>query len=346
MNDIPHPRDNEKLYGHLAAENLLLQAWNSGKMPHAWLISGPKGIGKATLAYRFARFVLSGGEGGSLEMPESHPVFQRVRASGHGDLLVLEKNEATGKDIKVDEARKIPHFLHLTASETDYRIVIIDSIDDMNTAASNAILKLLEEPPAHALMLLISHAPGKLLPTIRSRCRQLRLPALSQENVERVVHQAAPEFDVSDIRSIAPLSEGSAGLAIALLAGGGLDIYRKLMKLLSNFPRLESRAILAFANELGGKKSDSTVWELGMHGFVWLLAKTVHYKATGVLPASITGRETEVIHAIAHETPLEKLVEMWENSRRLIASTEHIHLDKRTTIVNLLEGLRRGEMAA
>lgn len=336
MTDIPHPNANARLIGHESTEAQILSAIHSGKMPHAWLISGPRGIGKATLAYRFARYVLSQShDKESLELPESSPTFQRIKAGGHGDMLLLESS-AENKTIKVEEARKISHFLHMTSSETSHRIVLIDSVDDMNPSAANAILKLLEEPPAHALLLLISHNPGRLLPTIRSRCRHLRMNVLSDAQVEQVLRHIAPEFDAADIRQIAPLSEGSAGFALELLASDGLALYRKLLDVLAGWPTMSTKAIIAFANSLNNKKNEQ-YWALGTHCFLWIIAMLIQSKASGKAFPAVTGRESEIIPAIIDASSLEKLMDLWENARALIAQTEHVHLDKRTTMITLLE---------
>src|SRR5882724_5395502 len=197
--EVPEPRANPYLAGHEAAEASLIAAHAQGKLPHAIIIGGPRGIGKSTLAFRLARFVLSQGTSGaglfaaapaSLALAEDHPVFSRVASGGHADLLTIERGINPNKwkkrdappdaearkrvlrdEIVVDDTREVANFLRLTAAEGGWRIVIVDSADDMNRNAANALLKILEEPPSRSLLLLVSHAPGRLLPTIRSRCR-------------------------------------------------------------------------------------------------------------------------------------------------------------------------------
>jgi DNA polymerase-3 subunit delta' len=198
---VPTPRQNPELFGHAAAERRLLDAWASGRLPHAWLICGPRGIGKATLAYRFARFLLKAGDatGGSgrpasLASDPQDPVFRRVAAGGHADLLTVErgwdkKRERRRGEIIVDDVRDVGAFLRLTPAEGGWRVVVVDSADEMNPNAANAILKVLEEPPRRAALLLVSHAPGRLLPTIRSRCCRLVLKPLAEDAVARLVRR-------------------------------------------------------------------------------------------------------------------------------------------------------------
>ncbi|MGC2640233.1 MAG: DNA polymerase III subunit delta', partial [Pseudolabrys sp.] len=197
------PRETTALFGHGDAERGLLDAYKSGRIPHAWLIGGPPGIGKATLAFRLARFVLAHPDpltsevqkATSLAVDPAHPVARRIAAQAQGDLLVLERsiNEQTGKlytVIRVDDVRRTVSFFGSTAGEGGWRIAIVDAIDDLQREGANAILKVLEEPPQRSLLLLISHAPGRELPTIRSRCRRLLLRPLEREDVARALAEA------------------------------------------------------------------------------------------------------------------------------------------------------------
>jgi len=191
----PPPRANPLLLGHEAAERTLLDAIAQKRMHHAWLISGPEGIGKATLAYRFARALLAGttvGAGASLALDPSHPVFRRVAAAGHADLLTIErmvdeKTKRLKRDIAVAYVRKINGFMALTPAEGGWRVAIVDGAEDLNLASANGLLKILEEPPPRAVLLLVCSAPGRLLPTIRSRCRHLRLDPLADNAMARLL---------------------------------------------------------------------------------------------------------------------------------------------------------------
>ena len=225
------PRETLVLYGHGDAERAFLDAYRSGRFAHSWLISGPKGIGKATLAYRMARFVLAHPDAQapavraatSLEVDAAHAVARRIAAQGQGDLLVLERtiNEMTGKlyqEIRVDDVRRTVGFFGSTAGEGGWRVTIVDSVDELNPSGANALLKILEEPPKRALLLLVSHAAGRVLPTIRSRCRVLALRSLSATDVARAAADASGQAPgASDIRGAAAAAEGSVRRALHAL---------------------------------------------------------------------------------------------------------------------------------
>src|ERR1700758_5051079 len=216
------PRENPVLLGHAQAERELRRLVEAGRLPHAILLSGPRGIGKATLAFRLARFLLAtnGERGGSAQIglaidPESG-VFRRVAAGGHADLLTGERaydarRRRLRSEIVVEDAREITSFFRLTAAEEGWRIVVVDGAEEMNRSAANALLKVLEEPPRRALLLLVSHSPGRLLPTIRSRCRRFVLAGLQQSAVMQLLEHYRPDLARSDTAALAGLAEGSIG---------------------------------------------------------------------------------------------------------------------------------------
>jgi DNA polymerase-3 subunit delta' len=264
-----HPRDRYELIGHVEAERAMLDAYRGGRMPHAWLIGGPLGVGKTTLAYRLARFVLAHPDPGaaavqsaaSLAVPDNHPVAQRIAAQAHPDLLVLERvvNEKTGKlftVIRVEDIRRTVPFFGSTAGEGGWRVCIVDTADELQLPqAANALLKILEEPPTNALLLLVSHAPARLLPTIRSRCRRLMLRPLTTADVaEGVSHVLNAEGNEPELLEAAAQAEGSIGRALTLLEGPALDLRRQVTEQLDRLPSLDPRALHALGEALGGSE--------------------------------------------------------------------------------------------
>ncbi len=267
----PHPRDTLALVGQADAERGLLEAYRGSRMPHAWLIGGPVGIGKATLAYRMARFVLAHPDPSaaavqqapSLAVAADHPVARRIAAQAQGDLLVLERTPgesgALRTIITVDQVRRTVGFFGSTAGEGGWRVCIVDSADELQyPQASNALLKVLEEPPRRALMLLVSHAPGRLLPTIRSRCRRLSLSPLSATEVAQAAAVAlGRSAEDPEIVRAAAAAEGSAGQAVTLLGGTALAVRDQVTALLESLPALDAAALHALGDRLSRADNDA-----------------------------------------------------------------------------------------
>jgi DNA polymerase-3 subunit delta' len=258
-----HPRETLQWFGHAEAERALLEAYRGARMPHAWLIGGAAGIGKATLAYRMARFLLAYPDplmpqvqsATSLALPSEHRVARLVAAQGHPDLLVLERRPgesgALRTVIAVEDVRRLVPFLGSTAGEAGWRVVIVDSADELNAAGANALLKLLEEPPPRCVFLIVSHAPGRLLATIRSRCRRLLLRALTPAEIARALG-AALGRDPSDpaVEKAAAAADGSVAQAIALLGGPLLALRERVIELIGLLPAVDRRALHALGESL------------------------------------------------------------------------------------------------
>lgn len=248
------PRKREGLVGHPAAAGLLAADHAAGRLHHAWILAGPRGIGKATLAFRFARYLLAGQPGllpeeaqaAPLHLPADDPVFRRVASGGHADLRTVETAGARG-EIRVDAIRDAIRFLKLTPGESAWRVLIVDGADSMNPNAQNAALKVLEEPPRNVLILLIAHRPSLLLPTVRSRCRLLRLAPLDRPAFNEVLSDIAPELDAEACARLFAVSGGSPGAALELEQLGGRGIKEAVDALLEALPAIDRKALEAVA---------------------------------------------------------------------------------------------------
>jgi DNA polymerase-3 subunit delta' len=355
----PAPRENPDFVGHTGAEAVLLDAYYSHRLPHAWLICGPRGIGKATLAYRFARFVLARkpgmveGAGGlfgeslaparpeTLELAPGDPVFRRVAGGGHADLRTVERSsdKKTGKlrsVIVVDDVRGIGDFLSLTPAEGGWRVVIIDAADDMNRNAANAVLKVLEEPPPRALLLLVSHNPGRLLPTIRSRCRRLVLKALSEEAVGALLARYCPELSETDRDDLGWLAEGSIGRGLTMAGIGGVEIYRDLLGLLETLPQLDVAALHRIGDRVGKPGADEAFRTLADLLRLWLSrlilfgARTDAGNDTGLAP-----RERALMQRLTGAGDLDRWLQVWEKINDLLARSDGANMDRKQMALNV-----------
>jgi DNA polymerase III subunit delta' len=333
----PDPRANPILLGHPEAEATILEAMRTGRMHHAWLITGPEGVGKATLAYRFARRLLAGRPTvESLALDTTSPVFRRVAAGSHADLLTVERmlNEKTKRmktQIAVEDVRKITGFMSLTPAEGGWRVVVVDGAEDMNQASANALLKILEEPPPRAILLLVCAAPGRLLPTIRSRCRRLRLTPMADEPMGQLLDQYLPRMDADERGRLITLAEGSPGRAIMLAEDEGLKIALLVDKLLAELPGVPVSRGYEIADFLGrGETGFSTFMDLVRAG------------VAAAVRESVRGRADPEQARLVGLRPLDAWGEVWQGLTKLQDETERFALDKRQAIVagiGMLAGL-------
>lgn len=324
---IPEARATDSLLGQTEAEGEFLHAFNTGRPAHAWLITGRRGIGKATLAFRLARTILAG------NAPDAHdpgaPLFRRVAAGGHADLLVVERAvlERTddGKpskrraEIAVDDVRGVREFLSKTPAEGGWRVVIIDSADQMNTNAANAVLKILEEPPSRAMLLLLAHNPGRLLPTIISRCRRLPAKPLGEEDLAELLARLRPEMSPEDRQILVQIAEGSIGRALGYLKGGGLGLYRDAVGLLENLPGLDVAGVHKLADGVARDKTGEAFQTVG-DLMRWWVHRTIDGQVRGSVSASAGG--------------LDRWFEVWEKNNRLFERADSVNLDHKQVILN------------
>jgi DNA polymerase-3 subunit delta' len=361
------------LIGHDNAEQIFLRALARGRMPHAWLITGPQGVGKATLAYRMARrllnemppqaaveepdagFALFGEEPASasrrdtlsltsLDMPAEHPIFRRIIAQSHPDLRVLQRriNEKTGKmrsEIVIDDVRDVLDFLHLKPSESHWRVVIIDAADDLNRNAANAILKMLEEPAARTVLILVSHQPGSLLPTIRSRCRRLTLAPLDDTVLLAALRQRCPDHDPADHQAALRLAAGSLGRGIAMLEQNGLTLFRGVMSVLASWPNFNTAQLYQLGDRLAARGSEGD-FDLAVQALDWWLkrlCRQLALSAAGSQGLSTPGEafhelfpgENALIDRCRHTASLDRWIELWEKLNRLFDRVASVNLDRK-----------------
>eukprot|EP00439_Symbiodinium_sp_Y106_P089317 s1_g1853.t1 len=346
LGDFLHPRETSVLYGHDRAEQSLFDAFMSGRMHHAWLLTGPKGIGKATLAYEMAKFVLTYGDADkaqalgaeSLTVAADMPAARQILAQGHPDLLVIrrpvdDKTKKAKSVIPVDEVRKTSGFFGKSAGAGGWRVCIVDSADEMNANSANALLKVLEEPPAKSLFLLVSHQPGRLLPTIRSRCRQLPMPALSSSAMDQVLGANGVDLSGDDVAAIDILAEGSAGRALTIASGGGLELYRSMVDLICQMPRPDIAAMHALADKAARRGAEQT-FEILIDLMRDWVARAVRQGAGGPPTPEIVPGEAAAMVRLVGSGNLDRWVEVWEKIGDLATRAEALNMDRKLVILN------------
>jgi DNA polymerase-3 subunit delta' len=297
-------------------------AWGIRRLHHAWLLAGPKGVGKATFAHAAARRVLADAAGPpidlpGIETPEDHPIIKLVEAGSHPDMRWLERqvDEKTDKlrrNITVHQVRELAEFLGLTTAISPWRVVVFDSVDDLEGSAGNALLKMLEEPPPHSLFLLVSHAPGRLLPTIRSRCRRLEFQALDDDAMTSIFTSQAPDVSAAERQRVIAMSFGSAGRALAFAE---LDLAK-----LEN----AALAILREGDPTNARRSDLAN-QLGKKG------AADRYAAFLDLAPSLIAREARRLDG----GPRERALDAYAKARELALIAPRVSLDPAATVFQI-----------
>ena len=356
LDGAPHPRMTAKLFGHTSAEQTLAEGLAQGRIHHGWLLSGPAGIGKATLAYRFARAALSRSDerdrtGKSLAVSSETSGSRQVRALSHPGLLVIRrpyivKDKRFGASIPVDEVRRLRQFLSMSAEPGAWRIVIVDSADELHNSAANALLKSLEEPPPRTIFLLITAEPGRLLPTIRSRCRVLTLEALEAADLRAAAMQALeaeekPEPSAAEWRFLERIAGGSVRRALSLAFGGGTALNEALVKHLESLPRLDWVALHALSDKLAPTAANQQ-YELFFELLTGTLSRLIRAQATG------SGDPADVALAarLMGEAKLASFAQLWETINREKAEADALNLDRKTLILDTFAKLERASLRA
>ncbi|WP_425091603.1 DNA polymerase III subunit delta' [Tropicimonas sp. S265A] len=358
----PHPRETTTLFGQDAAERAFLEAFNAGRLHHAWLLSGPEGIGKATLAWRIARFLLtrplqSSNAGGglfgedlapapprTLDTDPDHPAVRRAAALSEPRLFLLRRPWDAEKgrfkqDIPVDEVRRLKSFFNFSAVDGGRRVVIVDAADDLNTAAANALLKVLEEPPRDTVLLLVSHAPSRLLPTIRSRCRSLPLRQLADQDLSEAL-RAAFQDDAPDLPALIALADGSAGRALQLHEAGGPEAYAALIALLSDLPRLDRPAMVKLADSAAARGAEDR-FDLLLTLTEFFLHRLARTGAMGAAPSEAVQGEGALL---ARLCPTPAHARIWAQTGAEIVPRARagraVNLDASALLIDMFLGLQ------
>jgi DNA polymerase-3 subunit delta' len=327
--EIPEPCENPLLLGHEEARHLLASAIGAGKLHHALLLAGPQGIGKATLAFHLAYHLLSGTRGGDEDITFTAPdpasqTFRLIAQGAHPSLLHLtrpfmEKERKFRTVITVEEIRRVSRFLSMTSFDGGYRVVIVDPAEDMNTSAANALLKSLEEPPPRTIFILITHSPGRLLPTIRSRCQVMRLQPLDDALLADVLARLGAEIpsDPAARDTLFEQAGGSPRNAFLLTQYGGLEIAEAIAAVLSA-RRFDVEQAYKLGEAVNGRERD-VQFSIFNRNLLELLAK-----------------QAEGAAAQSHREHAFRLSELWQGVQDAVVETDTYNLDRRQHVVGLL----------
>ena len=354
------PRANPDFFGHEDIEKSLLQDCLTGRLPHALVLAGSPGIGKATLAFRLVRFLFSGGadqqEAGlfgeepppvSLHVAPEHPVFRRVASSGHADLLTVERefDEKKGRfknDISVDAVRRIHPFVRMTAAEGSWRAVIVDGAEYLNASSKNALLKVLEEPPKKTVLILTTSQPGSLLPTIRSRCRMVFMEPLPEKTVGDLLDKRVQGLDADEKVLLSRLSQGSIGKALRFYQEDGIALYHQLLDVVSTMPKLDMVMVHDLAEKLGkrgAEESYATATEI----MIGWCGRQACAEARGLPPDDILPGDAGTFQNIGGLHSPGYFFRVWEKISQIVLQTKISNLDKRLTIINAFLALQQGK---
>jgi DNA polymerase-3 subunit delta' len=332
MTEIAHPRDVYDFHNGEATEADFADALARGRLHHAWMLVGPEGVGKATFAYRAARRLLGARPDASRGVLGAAPedvVSRQIAARSHPDLMVLERVGEDGKlrkVIPVDDARKLPEFFSKAPASSPYRVAIIDSVDDMNPNAANALLKTLEEPPERGVILLISHAPGGLLPTIRSRCRRLRFHAWSEADAARFLIDQTGASDEDALR-LAAMARGAPGRALELAGRDAVAIDRLAREILHRLPEVDPAGMVSVTDSFRGAEG-----ALRFELLFERLAEQVHGRA--------------IASAEQGATPSDRWFSVWDRLVRLPQQVEAVNLDRTDAFWAAMADLRAAARGA
>lgn len=340
IDEILPPHHCTALIGHAQAQRQFEEAYDAGRLHHAWLMTGAEGIGKASLAFMMAQMILSGGENRLGRHNPDHPAAHLIRAQAHPDLLVLQRpvDEKTGlakNTIPVEEARKLGPFLSLTSSQGKGRVAIIDEAHLLNRNGQNAILKMIEEPPSGATILLTATTTGMMLPTIRSRCRVLTLSPLKESEITTILARQSVNLPEGAARTrLFALAQGSVGMVLKILRAEALPLLDELMALLAAMPMLDLVRVHALADQIA-KKADTGRFEVVSRMLLQTLQEAVRAASLGQTDAA------GLAPKLVRKGNLDEALTLWDSLSTLFATSDTANLDRKLTFINALSAISR-----
>lgn len=346
--DAPHPRENAAFFGHAATEKALFELYGSSQMPHACLIGGPPGIGKATLAWRLARFILANPDpttithplATALYVPSDHPIARQIAALAHPDLVLLRrawnaKDQQLFSEIRVDDVRRAARMFRQSTGRGGFRICILDCAEDLNAESANALLKIIEEPPSQSLFLIVAHKPDRVLPTIRSRCRKIALKPLGAADISDIIGALGPPWaDASDMerRAASASARGSVHDALRRLSPGDTRITTGLEDMMADLPRLDWHKVHTLADQVARPDGAQDFDSLLIAAFDWLDRETSR--------ASDSGQGKAIGRIVAYASA-------WETAASMARRMTAFNLDRKPVVLALfteLAAVARGEV--
>jgi DNA polymerase-3 subunit delta' len=338
--DAPHPRETHAFFGHADTEKNLILAYLAGHLPQAFIIGGPPGVGKATLAWRLARFLLANPDPAAIAsdakaalfVPPAHPVSRQIMAMAHPDLFLLrrewnEKDKKLFTDIRVEDVRRATHMFQQAAGRGGYRICILDCAEDLNQNSANALLKLIEEPPPRSLFLIIAQRPGRVLATLRSRCQKILLRPLAAADIRAIVAALGPPWSSASettLDAAVVRARGSVHNVLRLLDNQGIELDTNLSRMLDDLPHIDWSQVHALADRITARNNSSDYETMLATIEDWLDARVRHGART------LQG-------ACARQLAPYALV--WEKLSEAARETEIFNLDKRPLVLSLFADL-------
>ena len=346
LEGAPHPRLSPELIGHNKAFQIFSKSYNDGRLHHAWILSGPKGIGKATLAWKIVAELTEERSVNQSHEQSKTSLKKKIEALSLSNLFLCrrpydEKTNRFKKFITIDEIRKLKSFYQMSSVENEWRIAIIDCADELNKSASNALLKLLEEPPHKSILLIISNQPGRLPATLRSRCRSLHLNKLSLTEIEKVL--AVSNYNIKNENSndrliLSIIADGSAGSAITAMNKNGITIFKDCLEILAGFPSFDRNQILKLAETV---KNDIEKFKF-LSSILLLIIARLAVLTADVKNFVSTQEEKIVVKRLLKEQNLtDKLAKLYFNLSKLFLSCEELNLDTSNQIFNSLINIEK-----